>query len=153
MRVMAICAGHFAFAHRHMRRPHKLGAPELMALEAGFHFRRFGQQMLPAGTLRLMNAVARQTRNVPRVVRASLPVKAISTFVALQTGLSDFLAGKGFEIFDRIKIAVRAVARSGRMQRAGTMTGLARMREINSLGMRKRLRMDIRVEIFPRRVA
>jgi hypothetical protein len=43
MRIVAVGAGYFAFAHWHMRRPHELGAPELMTLEARFHFRRFGQ--------------------------------------------------------------------------------------------------------------
>src|SRR4051794_5241920 len=82
VRIVAVRAGHLAFAQRHVGRAEDLRATILVALEAGFHL----NHGLQRGLARYLphHGMTFATGDASRFMRAAVPVSAVAALVATE---------------------------------------------------------------------
>ena len=129
VRVVARRARHLALAHRHVRH-RALGLGDLHPVTRGTHRRLRALHELAGGRLRLVDAVTRDARQVPRLVHAALPAGVRASVVTRETRLTRACGRQRLQPGDialrlvvdmRLSWPVAALATERRRWRAGIM--------------------------------
>jgi len=132
VRIVAVGANHFAFAQRHVRRPHELGFALQVTLTADFDLRpvdgersfigEFGE-LFAAGFFH--ERVAIDTRDAAARVGARFPISLHAAPMAAETGFVLDLGRFPRVLAERDHPAHALAAAGGDMVTAGTMATLA----------------------------